>query len=197
MKLSTVLLKQAEQIRSGSAELTALGILKKAGIDDTQARIEVAQRMMEKEATSHLVASGIDYDAALQMVKVANVRVANLKEFKIEPTSDEVLIAELEKAASVAEQLEAQIADRDALLEKIAELEDQLENASTTQQVPDSLTKFAQSGAFTNEDLQALKALPTDTLTKIASAQERPWTMGGGAGQDVDALDPIAQFCLS
>jgi len=72
-----------------------------------------------------------------------------------------------------------------------------LDSVVVTERVPDSITKFAESGAFTNEDLQAMMKLPTDTLTKIASSQEKPWSMGKSAGQSVDSLDPIAQFCLS
>jgi hypothetical protein len=197
MKLSTVLQKQAEQIRAQSSELVAVGILKKAGLSDTEARLEVSQRLMEKEAASQLTDAGIDYDVALEMIKLAGVKVSTLKEFKVEKSSEELLAETFEKAASLALELEGQVEERDVLLEKIASLQDELDSVVVTERVPDSITKFAESGAFTNEDLQAMMKLPTDTLTKIASSQEKPWSMGKSAGQSTESLDPIAQFCLS
>lgn len=196
MKLSTLLLKQAQEIRAQSPEVVAIDMLKKAGMSDEQARSEVSQKLMEKEATNYLTASGIDYDTALQMVKVANVKLSDLASFKAEPSVEELFAAQLEKAASLAEDLEQRASEADALFEKVAQLEAQIEETPVVEQVSEPMAKFAASGAFTNEDLQAMMKLPTDTLTKIASAQEQPWKMGKSAGDTGEGLDPIAAFCL-
>lgn len=196
MKLSTLLQNKAESILANSPEYVAISMLKKAGMSDSQARVEVAQRVMEKEATDHLVATGIDYEAALNLVKVAGVKISDMKEFKIEPTQEEILWGELTKAASLAEELEKKAAQVDELLEKVAELETQLEN--TVPELPEPITKLASSGKFTQEDLQSLMALPTETLTKVAAAGGEPWSLGGASGRmDVSTMDPILQFCLS
>lgn len=197
MKLSTLLQNQAEQLRSQSSEFVAVDMLKKAGMDETKARLEVAQVQMEKEATSYLVSSGIDYDTALQMVKVADIKIKDLTEFKAEPSPEEVLAEVLVKAASLAEELEDKASEVDSLMEKIAELEARLEETPVVEKSPEALTKFAKSGTFTNEDLAAMQKLPTDTLTKLASIQDQPWTMGKGAKVDESTLDPLTQFLMS
>lgn len=197
MKLSTTLMKQAQELRSQSPEYVAISMLKQAGMDDTDARTEVAQTLMEKEAANFLTASGIDYDAAMELVKAAGVKVKDLEAFTVEKSSEELLAETLEKAAGLAEALEERSDDVEVLLEKIAELEARLEETSTIERETEPMAKFAQSGAFTNEDLKAMRKLPTDTLTKIASSQEQPWRMGKSAGQnDIGSLDPLAQFCL-
>lgn len=197
MKLSTELIQLRDKIIADSPELVAIGMLKKAGFNDEQARTEIAQRAMEKEAANHLVATGIDYDTALAMVKVANVKIGSMKEFKPEPSAAELLVETLTKAASAVSALEEAEAERDSLLEKVASLEEKLEEVQLQTPPSEPITKLARSGAFTNEDLAALRALPTDTLTKLASNNDEPWSMGKQAGVAVETLDPIAQFCMS
>jgi hypothetical protein len=202
VKTSTTLLKKAESILSQSMEYTAVQMLKQAGLDENQARIEVAQSLMEKEAASGLVSQGIDYDSALAMIKVAGIKISDLAEFKAQPTDEEVLanfltkvaseVTELEKQASQLEQAKAEIQE---LLEKVASLESALENAPV--EMPDQISKLAQSGDFTAADLQALMALPDSTLTKVASASEQPWKMGKSAGAARDSMDPFTAFILS
>jgi hypothetical protein len=197
MKLSTLLLKQAKEIRSQSPEVVAVDMLKKAGMSDEQARMEVSQKLMEKEATNYLTASGIDYDTALQMVKVADVKLSSLASFKPEPSTEEIFASQFEKAAELAKALEAKAEEADALLEKVAQLEAQIEETPTVETVSEPMAKFAASGTFTNDDLKELMKLSTSTLTKVAAVQEQPWRMGKSAGTAVEDLDPIAQFCLS
>jgi len=197
MKLSTLLYKQAQELRTQSTEYVAVDLLKKAGMDETQARFEVAQKLMEKEATDYLVNSGIDYDTALEMVKIANVNVKELASFKVEPSEEEVLSLNIEKAAGLAKELEEKVADYDSLLEKVAQLEAQLADKPEVETVSEPMQKFAKSGAFTNEDLEALRKLSTETLSKVASLSEQPWSLGKSDHSDVESLDPLAQFCLS
>lgn len=197
MKLSTELIQLRDKILADSPELVAIGMLKKAGFSDEQARIEVAQKAMEKEAANHLMASGIDYEAAMSLVKVANVKIGETKGFKPEVSATELLVEALTKAASAVSDLEEMQVERDSLLEKVAGLEDKLGEVESLALPSEPITKLAKSGAFTNEDLAALRALPTDTLTKLASSNEEPWTMGKQAGMAVETLDPIAQFCMS
>ena len=197
MKLSQLLLKQAQEIRAQSSEVVAIDMLKKAGMSEDQARLEVSQKLMEKEATSYLTSSGIDYDTALQMVKVAGVKLKDMPSYKPEASSEEIFAAQLEKAAGLAEELEAQAEQAQELFEKVAELEAQIEETPVVEKVSEPMAKFAASGSFTNEDLQAMMKLPTETLTKIASSQEQPWKMGKSAGAALEDLDPLAAFCMS
>lgn len=197
MSLSKSLLKQAGVLRAQSPEYTAVQMLKQAGMDETTARTEVAQKLMEKEATSALVATGIDYDQALQLVKVAGVKIQDLTEFKPEASAEEDLAEFLCKSASEVEALEAKASQVDTLLEKVAELEQLLADTPVYQEVSEPVTKMAQSGNFTNEDLQALMSLPSETLSKVASVSEKPWSMGKSAGLSTESLDPLASWILS
>lgn len=197
MKLSELLKNQAAALYSQSVEHTAVTLLKQAGMDEETARIEVAQKMMEKEATSKLVEAGVNYDEAVKLVKVAGVKIQDMGSFKPELTFEEKLAAELEKAASVAEELEAKAEHAETLFEKVAELEQALDAKPEQVEVPEAITKFAESGTFTNDDLQALMKLPTDTLSKVASHKEEAWKMGKSAGVAENAVDPFTAFLLS
>lgn len=191
MKTSELLLKQATEIREGSAEVVAIGLLKQAGLSDSDARALIAQREMEKVAQETLVLSGVDSELATEMVKAASVDISSLSGFIPELTAEEKQAEFLEKVAAEVAALEDQV---QALQSQVAELE---KSASEYEETPEYIQKLASSGAFTSEDLAALKKLPEDTLTKIASSQEAPWSMGHGAGQNASLLDPIAQFCMS
>ena len=198
MKLSQLLIKQAEQVRAQSTELVAISLLEKSGMTLTLAREEVAQKLMEKEATSYLTSNGIDYDDALRMVKVANVKLKGMSNYKPELSFEEMLSDKLIKAASEAKVLEDRVEQAEGLIEKVAELEAQLDEIpEVVKPMSEPMAKFASSGAFTNEDLQALTQLPSETLTKIAASQDAPWRMGKSSSEiDIDTLDPLARFCL-
>ena len=197
MKLSTFLAEQANKLRQESMEYSAVEMLKSAGMKEDEARAEVVQALMEKEATSHLVEAGIDYDEALRMVKLAGIKVKDLDNFKAEPSFEEMLAATFEKAAGLAEELEVKANDVDKALEKVAELETILAEKPETVEVPEVITKFAQSGSFTNADLEALMKLPTETLTKVASHNDEPWKMGKSAAVSSKSLDPLTEFLIS
>jgi uncharacterized protein YjhX (UPF0386 family) len=197
MKLSELLTKQAEMIRTSSPEVVAVEMLKKAGFSDSDARAEVMQTLMEKEAASSLTQSGIDYDEALAMVKAAGIKVKDLASFKPEQTFEEILSDQLMKFASEAEKLETQVEQGAGLIEKVAELEGILEHTPQNEELPTHISKFAESGNFTNADLDALMKLPSETLTKIATSQEQPWSMGKSAGTRSISSDPLLEFLTS
>lgn len=197
MKLSTTLANKAKELVRNSPEIEAVQLLKQAGLDEDTARNEVAQHLMEKEAAVALSAQGINYEEALELVKAAGVKIKDMPAYKPEISYEESLAEMLVKAASEVDELEKIAEQNGALRARISELETQLAERPDTEQVPEPITKMAASGAFTNEDLRALMALPSETLTKVASAQERPWSMGKSAGTAVNSLDPLAQWILS
>lgn len=197
MSLSKQLQDKAQEILNSSPEAIAIAMLKQAGLSDEEARTQVAQQLMEKAAMSSLVSNGIDYDEALKLVKVANIKIAELNTFKAEKTSEEVLAEDLIKLAEQVAVLEEKAAMVDGLQEKVAELQDIVDSTPEVVEVPEPITKMAQTGEFTNEDLQALMQLPTHTLNKIASSQEEPWKMGKSAQTRTDNLDPFAAWLLS
>jgi hypothetical protein len=198
MKLSTLLKKQASYVLATCPEYEAVQIMKAAGFDEQTARQEVAQHLMEKEAASTIAAQGIDFDEAMRLVKSANIKVSELKEFKGEPSFEEMLGVELMKMASEAEKLEGLAEQVTSMQEKIAELQDRLDSTPETVEVPQEITKLAQSGDFTNADLEALMKLPSETLTKVAnSGSQEPWKMGKAAGMAKDSVDPLLEFMLS
>lgn len=194
MSLYKSLVKKAEELRAQSPEYTAVQMLKQAGMTEDQARLEVAQTLMEKEAASSMVAQGVDYDAAMAMIKVAGIKVSDLNAFKPEQTFEEEMAELLMKVASDVKALEKKAA-------RVEELESEAESmrealASVEAEIPAPITKLAESGAFTWDDLEALKSLPSETLTKVASANEAPWRMGKSAGMAQDSMDPLTSFLL-
>jgi hypothetical protein len=198
MKLSTLLKQQSELIRNSSVECVAVDILKKAGMEDKDARTQVSQKLMEKAAVDHLVNTGIDYDSALEMVKIADVNLTTLKTYQTEVIPEEVISDQLLKAAELAEEMEASLTKMAELEKKVTELQAQLDEIPDTRTVSESITKFAASGSFTNEDLEALSKLPSELLNKVASSSDAPWGMGTVSKElNPDDLDPIARFCLS
>lgn len=201
MKLSEQLKKKADYLASMTPAITALGMLKQAGMDEATARMHIAQEEMEKTASSRLVDSGIDYDTALQLVKSAGIKVMELPGFKAEPSEAEKLVNLLTKAASTVEKLEAQVEalsqEKGGLIEKVASLEEILDEVpEAVPAMPDSLTKLAEMGSFTSNDIEALGRVPADTLKKLASLNDQPWSMGKGAGIDPSGTDPLTAFLL-
>jgi len=191
MKLSTKLQKQAKALAETSAEFVAVSMLKQAGLSEDQARMQVAQSLMEKSATESLVMSGMSEADAMGLVKSAGVQVKDLAEFSLEKTEAEVAADFLTKAAGQVLELEAEL---EQALEKIARLEAKKEAQVET---PEYIQKLASSGDFTNEDLEAMMKLPQETLTKVAAASEQPWTMGKAAGLKRAGMDPLTEFLMS
>lgn len=204
MKLSERLLKKAAYIRSLSPTLVAVDMLKQAGMPEDEAVAQVAQLEMEKAATAGMVAQGVDYDKALEMVKGAGIKINELEGFGKEKSFEEIVWEDLMKMAEEAQALEAQMTDlktkaeqADEAIEKVAELEAALDQIpEPTPKQPEAITKMASTGAFTNADLEALMRLPSETLTKVAASNEAPWSMGKAAGMSADSVDPIVAFAL-
>lgn len=192
-KVASVLLDKAAQLRQSTPELVAIGMLKQAGLDDSTARAHVMQESMEKAAAESLTYSGIDAEDAVRLVKAANINISELQGASLF-TEEEALADVLEKAAEYIESQEAQIqalSDRSTELEKVAS-----EASAPEPYLPETFTKMASVGAFTFDDLEALKAMPSDTLTKMASAFDKPWELGKAAGMSSSTGDPLLDFCL-
>jgi hypothetical protein len=185
--------ERAEEIRLASPEEVAVDLLKQAGFNEEDARIKVAQEIMEKEAANQLVAfSGVDIEHAVALVKAANINIGELVNFspkaEIDPT-----IELLQKAAQYIEAVEAELEDKKEAIEKIAQ-----EKAIEAVKLPETIEKVASSGAFTNEDLAALKAMNPELLEKIASnINDEPWEMGRGTGFARPKTDPLLEFILN
>jgi hypothetical protein len=158
----------------------------------------VAQDAMEKQAFAELTYKGIDADEALRLIKVANVNVAELPGVTAE-TVEERLAAVLEKAAAYIEKQAAYIAELEKTASEVHVVEKVVEKiveAPVEPEMPETITKMASVGSFTNEDLEALKAMPPELLTKVASAFEEPWEMGKAAGIARPKTDPLLEFLL-
>lgn len=183
MNLSQELRNQAKDLAETSPEYVAVGILKQAGINESDARRQILQSLMEKSAIEHLITGGVAADQAALLVKAAGVEIPK-DSFKAEVSVQEHCAGLLLKAAEQVEALEARVSE----LEK--------EAVDSSSEKPEYIQKLASSGAFTKEDLAALMALPADTLTKVASAAEEPWSMGAGAGTSKESLDPMAAWLL-
>lgn len=195
--VSEVLIKLAGDLRVSTPELVAVDMLKQAGIDESEARFAVAQEMMEKEAFDALTYSGIDVEKAASMVKAANINVRELTGFEVS-TQEEAMADVLEKVAAYVKSLEVEKAE---LLEKIAnapvEVREVIKEVQVeAEPVSEPLAKFASTGAFTFEDLEALKNVPEDVLTKMASISEGPWGLGHGSGMSRPVGDPLLNFIL-
>ncbi|MGN6514653.1 MAG: hypothetical protein ACTHLR_02295 [Rhizomicrobium sp.] len=197
--VANILRNKAAELRI-TPESIAIQMLKEAGLSEQDARYEVAQTLMEKEALSALTDKGIDMEEAVKLVKAANINVRELANIKLEsetnPTADI-----LEKAAAYIETLEARVT---VVETDNAQLVDDLEKAASAStqieaqpQLPERLNKMAAIGAFTNEDLAELKKINPEILTKVASAYEEPWGLGGPAGAArPDAVDPLTAWLM-
>lgn len=192
MKITQELEALAIELQGSDATEVAVDLLKEAGLSEDDARMEVLQMEMEKEAAEQLVMAGIDVERAVSMVKAANIKVKELGSVKMaQEIKPEVEL--LTKAASYITELEGRV---ESLEQSMA---DQAATyASEVKAVlPDSLTKVAQSGMLTEDDLLELSQINPELLTKVASALEQPWEMGKAAGMARPKTDPFLEFCLS
>lgn len=196
-QISQMLRERTEELRNADpAELAVQQLVKEAGLSEEEARYEVAQHLMEKEAANQLVAmSGVNIEQAVAMVKAAGVNVRELSSFDVSTTDvDATTIDLLEKAAQYIESLEAELAAKTEELEKVAE--EVVQSRVEEVKLPEAFEKLATAGAFTNEDLAALKAVQPELLQKVANAVEEPWEMGHGAGIARPKTDPLLEFML-
>jgi hypothetical protein len=185
--LSQQLLTKAAELQEASPYEVAVGLLKEAGFTEADARRELDQQDMEKEACSQLTMAGIDIDTAVKMVKAAGVHLKDLASYESETLVEDTSSDLMQKAAQYIDSLEAEI---DALTKSAQD------NAYSEVVLPTSITKAASNGAFTNEDLAALQKMDSEVLTKIASVMEQPWEMGQASGYSRPVTDPLLEFML-
>jgi hypothetical protein len=194
-KVAKILIHEANELRTSTPELVALGLLKEAGLSDEDARFAVAQQVFEKQACEELTHSGIDMVEATKMVKAANIDVHSLESLDL-TTNEERLANTLEKAAEYVVTLEARV---NSLEEQLA---DQIEKTAqaveaSSEQDSDVLSNLASVGALTMEDVAALREVPEETLVKIARAVEQPWDIGHATGVERPQTDALLEFILS
>jgi transcriptional regulator with XRE-family HTH domain len=197
-KLSTLLTDHAETVRLATPEAVAIEHLKQAGFSDADARYQVAQHIMEKEATSALAMKGVDHEEAVKLVKAANINVAELSNFVLE-VDENPTVELLHKTAEYVDALEAQIEGLKAEIEKQAtEHQVALDRAlEVPVEMPEQITKLASAAQFTQEDLEQLQRVSPEVLQKVASAMDEPWGMGNGVGFARPKTDPLLEFMLS
>jgi hypothetical protein len=196
-QISQMLRERTEELRNADpSEFAVQQLVKEAGMSVEDARYEVAQHLMEKEAANHLVAmSGVDIEQAVALVKAAGVNVRELAAFDAStPEVDTATIDLLEKAAQYIESLESELAAKNEELEKLAH--EVVESKIEEVKLPEAFEKLATAGAFTFEDLEALRAVQPELLHKVASVVDEPWEMGRGAGIARPKTDPLLEFML-
>lgn len=195
-KVASILLDRAAELRQSTPEVVALAMLKEAGMSDEDARYAVAQDSMEKVASTELTYQGIDAESAAQLVKAANIDVRTLSGITL-ITEEEAMADLLEKAANYITLQAEQIEDLQRGSVQAAEAVRAAEaDRAAVDAFPEQITKMASIGALTFDDIEALKAMPSGTLSKIASAVDQPWEFGKAAGMSNQTGDPILEFCL-
>lgn len=90
---------------------------------------------------------------------------------------------ELEKLATYIEGLEAELEEARSQVK-----------IEKTDLAP--LTKLSEAG-FTDNELQSLRGVPEETLTKLASLAQEPWELGQGSGMAHTSSDPFLEFLLN
>lgn len=192
-QLAQTLLNAAEEIRLSSPTESAVEHLKQAGFTEADARLNVAQHLMEKEATQALTMAGVDVEQAVSMVKAAGVNLKDLVSFEPEVEPEHMSIPLLKQAAHYVEALEAEVQHLKEELEKAA-----AEKSTREIDLPEPITKAAGVGAFTKEDLLEMQRMNQDTLTKIASVMDEPWGMGTSTGMPrPKSTDPLTEWLLN
>ena len=194
-KVAQFLIEEAADLRESTPELVAIGLLKEAGMSNLDARNAVAQDAMEKQAFFELTHNGIDAEEASKLVKAAGINVKDLPGMSTE-TDEERLAEILEKAAAYIEQKDSRIAELERFIADIPEFEKVAEVIQPEPRVEEAMTKIAKVGNLTFEDLEAIRAMPEDTLTKMANAMEEPWQMGHSVGTPHKKTDPLLDFLL-
>lgn len=194
-KVASILRNHAASILQSNADIVAIGLLKQAGMSDEDARYAVLQEGMEKSATAELTYKGIDHEEATRLVKAANINVRELTNVSL-VSEEEALADVLEKAAEYIESLAARVEDLEKSASDLQAVVDQVETSASKPALPEGISKMASVGALSFDDLEALKAIPQETLEKVASALEQPWEFGAGAGTSKGFGDPLVEFCL-
>ncbi len=191
-QLSQTLLQAAEDIRLNSPTESAVEHLKQAGYSEEDARMNVAQHIMEKEATSVLTQAGVDIEQAVSLVKAAGINLKDLVSYEPEVEAAHPSVELLKQAAHYIDALEAQVEDLKESMEKAAN-----DKSVSSVLLPASFAKAASAGAFTNEDLAELQKMDQGLLTKVASAMDEPWSLGSGTGMSRPKSDPMLDWLMS
>ena len=123
---------------------------------------------------SALAKGGMKVEDAIGVVKEACEKDSGA--YKLKGTA-----ALLEKAAAYINDLEV-------------ELSGLRKEASISESEP--LNRLASMG-FSPEEIAHMSSLPENLITKVASAQDKPWEMGGGSGFAREKTDPFLEFLLT
>lgn len=151
-------------------------------------------QMTKSAAVSSLENKGINKaDAENLLEKLAERAYPNLKA-DLEKAAQLIEISKmLEKSAEYINELEVKLSTKE---DEIAGLK---KSASMAEKAP-SVDALSGTGAFTSEDLETLRQLEGDTLSKVASLADRqPWNLGepsehiSGSG----AEDALTKFLMS
>lgn len=149
-----------------------------------------AEANMVKLATvSALIEGGVDTEEAESLVDSLITRACPDLQSTIEKSAQFRTIATiLEKAASYIDELELKLEDSKASI--IA-----MEKSAEAEIKAPSVSALEDTGMFTNEDLEALRALERDTLSKVAShIRSSPHNMGGPSNRMRADIDAFTQF---
>lgn len=197
-KVASILKSKADELRSSTPELVAIHMLKQAGLSNEEARLQVAQTSMEKVACEALTFKGIDAEEAAKLVKAANINVRELQSLELS-SPEEDMANFLDKAAAYVDALEDKVVQLESDLEKAAQAAVAAKEVKETIEdvVPEPLRKMASLGALSEEDMAALSVIPKDTLIKVASAVDEPWSLGQASGFARPKTDPLLEFLLS
>lgn len=192
---------KAKELRITPESVAIDELVKSAGITEDEARVLVAQSLMEKDAILGLMDKGINYEDAVELVKAADVNIKDMLASGVTEDENEAATL-LEKAAAYIEALEAevdsgksQISEFTGKLEKIAEVEGSME--ASLSDIPEPLSNIAKSVAFTNKDLEELNKISPELLTKIATQSDEAWGLGSPSGRSRTDSDPLLDFLMS
>lgn len=149
-------------------------------------------QMIKSAAVSTLSSKGISTSDAEGLLNNLAERAYPNLEADLEKSAQLAHISSiLEKAAQYVIELETKISDKEA------EIEGMQKAASNATKAP-SVEALGGTGAFTNEDLEALNQLDTSTLSKVAGlADQTPWNLGGPSDRISGGMDALTEFLTS
>tara|TARA_R110002073_G_scaffold137275_1_gene286271 strand:+ start:596 stop:1123 length:528 start_codon:yes stop_codon:yes gene_type:complete len=145
--------------------------------------------MIKLATVTSLIEGGIDTAEAESLTDSLIDRACPDLQATLEKSAQFNTIATiLEKAASYIAELETKLEDSTASI--IA-----MEKAAEADTKAPSVSALEDTGMFTNEDLQALRALEGNTLSKVAShIMSSPRAMGGPSNRISADIDAFTQF---
>lgn len=171
------------------SEITDLLVSQAAYFND-QADAPAAEAEMVKQATvSALIEGGMETEEAGSIVdSLINKACPDLQDTIEKSAQFKTIATILEKAAGYIDELELKLEDSTASI--VA-----MEKAAEANTKAPSVSALEDTGMFTNEDLEALRALGGDTLNKVAShVTSSPHNMGGPSNRVSSDVDAFTQF---